>query len=67
MKSFLSYLGGKSLLAGKIAPLVPEHICYCEVFAGAAWMLFKKEPSKVEIGAGFVKPRQLVEKEQMPI
>jgi DNA adenine methylase len=49
MKSFLSYLGGKSLLAGKIAPLVPEHICYCEVFAGAAWMLFKKEPSKVEI------------------
>lgn len=49
MKSFLSYLGGKSLLAGKIAPLVSEHICYCEVFAGAAWMLFKKEPSKVEI------------------
>ena len=49
MKSFLSYLGGKSLLAGKIAPKIPEHTCYCEVFAGAAWMLFKKEPSKVEI------------------
>src|SRR5450759_4575525 len=49
MKSFLSYLGGKSLLAGKIVPKIPEHTCYCEVFAGAAWMLFKKEPSKVEI------------------
>lgn len=49
MKSFLSYLGGKSLLAGKIVPKIPEHTCYCEVFAGAAWMLFKKEPSEVEI------------------
>ncbi len=49
MKSFLSYLGGKSLLAGKILPLIPEHTCYCEVFAGAAWLLFKKEESEVEI------------------
>jgi DNA adenine methylase len=49
MKSFLSYLGGKSLLAAKILPLIPEHKCYCEVFAGAAWMLFKKEESQVEI------------------
>ena len=49
MKSFLSYLGGKSLLANKIIPRIPKHHCYCEVFAGAAWMLFKKEESKVEI------------------
>lgn len=49
MKSFLSYMGGKSLLAGKIMPLIPEHTCYCEVFAGAAWMLFRKEESEVEI------------------
>jgi DNA adenine methylase len=49
MKSFLSYLGGKSLLANKIITRIPEHICYCEVFAGAAWLLFKKEESKVEI------------------
>lgn len=48
-KSFLSYLGGKSLLAGKIVPTIPAHKCYCEVFAGAAWILFKKEPSDVEI------------------
>ena len=49
MKSFLSYLGGKSLLTGKIIPLIPKHTCYCEVFAGAAWMLFKKPESEVEI------------------
>jgi len=49
MKSFLSYLGGKSLLVNKIIPKIPAHTCYCEVFAGAAWMLFKKEPSEVEI------------------
>lgn len=49
MKSFLSYLGGKSLLANKIITRMPEHTCYCEVFAGAAWLLFKKEESKVEI------------------
>jgi len=28
---------------------MPRHECYCEVFAGAAWVLFKKEPSKSEI------------------
>jgi len=49
MKSFLSYLGGKSLLANKIIPKIPEHTCYCEVFAGAAWLLFKKPESQVEI------------------
>ena len=49
MKSFISYLGGKSLLTKTITPLIPEHRCYCEVFAGASWMLFAKEESKVEI------------------
>ncbi len=49
MKSFLSYLGGKSLLTKKIISLMPEHTCYVEVFAGAAWLLFKKEESQVEI------------------
>ena len=49
MRSFLAYMGGKSLLAGKIVPLIPQHSCYCEVFSGAAWVLFKKEESNVEI------------------
>jgi len=49
MKSFLSYLGGKSRLVNTIIPKIPEHTCYCEVFAGAAWLLFRKEESTVEI------------------
>ena len=49
MQSFLSYLGGKSLLTKEIIKRIPDHICYCEVFAGAAWLLFRKEESKVEI------------------
>jgi len=49
MNSFLSWMGGKSLLTKKIIPKIPKHTCYCEVFAGAAWLLFKKEESKVEI------------------
>lgn len=50
MNSFLRYLGGKSILSKQIIPLIPaDHTTYCEVFAGAAWLFFKKEPSKVEI------------------
>ncbi|MHB8772953.1 MAG: DNA adenine methylase [Syntrophales bacterium] len=49
MNSFLAYMGGKSLLAKKIVTKIPKHNCYCEVFAGAAWILFKKEESEVEI------------------
>jgi DNA adenine methylase len=26
-----------------------DHTCYCEPFCGAAWILFSKEPSKVEV------------------
>jgi DNA adenine methylase len=48
-KSFLAWVGGKSQLTDRIIPLLPPHHCYCEVFAGAAWMLFRKEESKVEI------------------
>ena len=44
-------MGGKSLLANKIIPKIPEHKCYVEVFAGAAWLMFKKDEavSDVEI------------------
>ena len=37
------------MLANKIIPKIPQHSCYCEVFAGAAWLFFKKDPSEVEI------------------
>ncbi len=49
MNSPLSYVGGKSRLAKQIIERFPVHTCYCEIFAGAAWVLFKKEPSKVEV------------------
>lgn len=49
MKSPLNYFGGKSRLAEKIVSMIPVHTCYCEPFCGAAWILFTKEPSKVEI------------------
>lgn len=49
MNSFLAYLGGKSKLADTIVSMMPPHRTYCEVFAGAAWVFFKKEPSRGEI------------------
>jgi len=49
MKSPLSYVGGKSRLAKTIIGRFPEHTCYCEVFAGAGWVFFRKEPSAVEV------------------
>ena len=48
MDSPLSYIGGKSRLSSIITSMIPEHKQYCEVFAGAAWILFRKEPSKYE-------------------
>jgi DNA adenine methylase len=48
-KSPLAWLGGKSKLATQIIERMPVHTAYVEVFAGAAWVLFSKEPSKVEI------------------
>ena len=49
MNSFLSYLGGKSRLTDQIIRRIPQHACYVEVFAGASWLLFRKEESPTEI------------------
>ncbi len=48
MKSPLAYVGGKSKLAKTIIEMLPEHKTYCECFAGAGWVFFKKEPIKAE-------------------
>lgn len=48
MNSPLAYIGGKSKLSKTIIERIPEHQAYCEVFAGAAWVFFRKEPSKYE-------------------
>ena len=49
MNSPLAYIGGKSKLAKTIIDMMPEHKSYCEVFAGAAWVFFKKAVSKYEV------------------
>ena len=49
MNSPLAYIGGKSKLAKTIIDMMPDHKSYCEVFAGAAWVFFKKPVSKYEV------------------
>lgn len=49
MNSPLCWVGGKSRLSSQIIERIPDHTCYVEPFAGAAWVLFLKEPSKVEV------------------
>jgi len=48
-RGLMPWLGGKSQLADRIIPLIPPHRCYVEVFAGAAWLLFRKPESSVEV------------------
>lgn len=49
MRSPIKWAGGKSRLRNQIVQLLPEHTCYLEPFCGAAWVLFTKPPSPVEI------------------
>ena len=49
LNSPIKWAGGKSRLRQSIIDLLSPHTCYVEVFGGAAWVLFGKPPSDVEI------------------
>jgi DNA adenine methylase len=49
LNSPFKWAGGKSRFRQFIIPLIPPHTCYVELFSGAAWVLFGKKPSDVEI------------------
>ncbi|MBI5307211.1 MAG: DNA adenine methylase [Planctomycetes bacterium] len=49
LKSPISHIGGKYFLRRWLTSMMPEHVCYVEIFAGAGHLLFAKSPCKVEV------------------
>lgn len=49
LKPPICRVGGKSKLRKTIIEMIPEHICYVELFFGAGWVYFGKEQSKTEV------------------
>lgn len=49
LKPPISRMGGKSKLRKTIIEMIPDHICYVELFFGAGWVYFGKQLSKVEV------------------
>lgn len=49
IKPPISRMGGKSKLRKTIIEMIPKHTCYVELFLGAGWVYFGKEPSKAEV------------------
>lgn len=49
INSPFKWVGGKSRLRKQIIAFIPPHTCYVELFSGAAWVLFGKPPSNVEV------------------
>lgn len=45
----INRMGGKSRLRKTIINMLPKHVCYVELFFGAGWVYFGKEPAKVEV------------------
>lgn len=49
LNSPFPWVGGKRKLRDDIITRIPAHHTYIEAFAGAAWVYWGKEPSKVEV------------------
>ncbi len=49
LKPPITRMGGKSKLRNTVIEMIPKHTCYVELFFGAGWVYFGKEPSKVEV------------------